>query len=113
MYVNVIECMRTEVTMKRECSNGGRQFTSNLRSARRLWPNLPQRVLVNGLETLSTRYSLSVAAGDLLFLDGHWYVTHAGLLGLAQRNRCSGVRVQLVREFCDSVTGRWVFKATV
>jgi hypothetical protein len=68
---------------------------------------------VKGLEALSTRYSLSVPAGDLLLLDGHWYVTHAGLLGLARRNRCSGVRVQLVREFCDSASGRWVFKATV
>ena len=99
--------------MKRACSKGRRQFISNLRSARQLWPNLPHGVLVNGLETLSTQYSLSVPAGDLLLLDGHWYVTHAGLLSLARRNRCSGVRVQLVREFCDSASGRWVFKATV
>jgi hypothetical protein len=77
--------------MKRACSKGRKQFITNLRSARRLWPNLLHGVLVNGLKTLSTRYSLSVPGGDLLLLDGHWYVTHAGLLGLAQRNRCSGV----------------------
>jgi hypothetical protein len=99
--------------MKRACSESRIQFMSNLRSARQLWPNQLHRIQVKSLETLSTRYSLSVSAGDLLFLDGRWYVTHAGLLGLARRNRCSGVRVQLVREFCDSAAGRWVFKATV
>ena len=26
------------------------------------------------------RHNLSVAAGDLLFLDGKWYVTHSGCL---------------------------------
>ena len=86
---------------------------SNLRSARWLWPNQLHRIQTESLETLSTRYSLSVPAGDLLFLDGRWYVTHSGLLSLARRNHCSGVRVQIVREFCDPVTARWVFKATV
>src|ERR1017187_10943933 len=105
--------MSFEVFMRRACSEGRKQFMSNLRSARRLWPNLLHGVQIKGLETLSTRYSLSVPAGDLLFLDGRWYVTHAGLLSLARRNRCSGVRVQLVREFCDSASSRWVFKATV
>jgi hypothetical protein len=99
-----MKCARSEIR---------KQFMSNLRSARQLWPNQLFRIQVKSLETLSTRYSLSVSAGDLLFLDGRWYVTHAGLLGLARRNRCSGVRVQLVREFCDSASGRWVFKATV
>ncbi|MGA7792145.1 MAG: hypothetical protein WCA19_03845 [Candidatus Acidiferrales bacterium] len=99
--------------MKRALSKSRMQFMSKLRSARGLWPNQLHRNQVKSLETLSTRYSLSVSAGDLLILDGRWYVTHAGLLGLARRNHCSGVRVQLVREFCDSTLGRWVFKATV
>jgi hypothetical protein len=99
--------------MKRACSEGRMQFMSNLRSARRLWPNQLHRIQTESLETLSTRYSLSVPAGDLLFLDGRWYVTHSGLLSLARRNHCSGVRVQIVREFCDPVSARWVFKATV
>jgi hypothetical protein len=99
--------------MRRACSEGTKRFRSNLRSARRLWPNLLNGIQIKNLEALSKGYSLSVVAGDLLLLDGRWYVTHAGLLGLARRNRCSGVRAQLVREFCDSVTCRWVFKATV
>ena len=32
---------------------------------------------------------------------------------MAERNRCSGIRVQPVREFCDLAANRWVFKATV
>ena len=113
MYAIVIDSMRTEVFMMRAHSEGRTQFKSNLRFARRLWPNQLHRIQIKNLEALSTQYSLSVAAGDLLFLDGRWYVTHAGLLSLARRNRCSGVRVQLVREFSDSASGRWVFKATV
>jgi hypothetical protein len=99
--------------MKRSSSESRIQFMNNLRAARRLWPNQLHSIQVKSLEMLSNRYSLSVSAGDLLFLDSRWYVTHAGLLGLARRNHCSGVRVQLVREFCDSASCRWVFKATV
>ncbi|MFY9584305.1 MAG: hypothetical protein WAR21_07435 [Candidatus Acidiferrales bacterium] len=51
--------------------------------------------------------------GDIHYIDQRWYVTHAGLLRLAERTRCSGIRVQQVREFCDPSIGRWVFKATV
>ncbi len=87
-------------------------FRANNKLARTLWGKLPQ-ILLRTLKELTERYSLSVAAGDLQMLDGKWYVTHAGLLRLAKRNRCSGIRVQPVREFCDASTGRWVFKATL
>jgi len=99
--------------MRRACSKGRKQFMSNLRSARRLWPNQLDVIQIKGLETLSTRYSLSVPAGDLLLLDGRWYVTHAGLLRVGQLNRCAGISVQPMREFCDASVSRWVFKATV
>ena len=46
-------------------------------------------------------------------MDGKWYVTHTGLLGLAHRNRCSGIQVQPARPFCNPSANRWVFKATV
>jgi len=54
-----------------------------------------------------------VALGDVQFIDGRWYVTNAGLLRLAARSRCNGIRVEQVRNFCDPVACRWVFKATV
>jgi len=46
-----------------------------------------------------------------MLLDNKWYVTHAGLLRLAQRRHCAGIRVEQVREFCDPAAGRWVFRA--
>ena len=99
--------------MKRTSSEGKMQFMSNLRSARRLWPNLLYAFQIKSLEQLSARYSLSVPGGDLLLLDGRWYVTHAGLLHIAQLNRCVGIRVQPMTAFCDITVSRWVFKATV
>jgi hypothetical protein len=65
------------------------------------------------LRELTTDLGLSVALGELVLLGGKWYVTHAGLLRLARRSRCSSIRTEPLREFCDPATGRWVFKATV
>jgi hypothetical protein len=62
---------------------------------------------------LSRENRLSVALGDLLYLDERWYVSHAGLLRIAQRRRCSGIRVEYVGEFSDPAASRWAFKATV
>jgi hypothetical protein len=56
---------------------------------------------------------LSVASGDLILLDGKWYVTHAGLIRLAHRQRCFGIRIRPVPEFCDPIAHHWVFQATV
>jgi len=65
------------------------------------------------LTSLSQDHGFSIALGDLLLLDGKWYVTHTGLIRLANRARCSGIRVQPMREFCDASVSRWVFRATV
>jgi hypothetical protein len=66
-----------------------------------------------GLEELTTKHFLSVALGDIKFIDGHWYVTHSGLLRIAQRNRCSGMRTAVDKGLSDPASCRWVFKATV
>src|SRR6476661_3233290 len=55
------------------------------------------------------RYRLSVESGDLLWLDGRWYVTHSGLIRLARRNHCSGIHVEPVPQFSDPGTSRWAF----
>ena len=52
-------------------------------------------------------------SGDVRYLNGSWYVTHSGLLRVATRRRCCGIRVQPVGEFCDKSVDRWTFKATV
>ncbi len=77
-----------------------------------LWGKLPKLAL-SSLRELTKNYCLSVASGDLLFLSGKWYVTHSGLIGVAHRNRCSGIRVQPVPAFCDSHEARWAFRAIV
>ena len=76
-------------------------FRSNARYARILWGEVSSPLL-RSLKELTERYDLSVVAGDLQLLDGRWYVTHSGLIGLAARTRCRGINVQQVREFCDA-----------
>ena len=83
----------------------------NIRFARRKWG--VSREQVAALKDLTEELELSLGDGYLSFIDGNWYVTHAGLLRLSRRSRCVGIRVQQVRQFCDPAIGRWVFKATV
>jgi hypothetical protein len=87
-------------------------FSANLDIARNLWGDL-SKISLECLEDLSKRWSLSIASGDLLCLEGRWYVTHAGLLGIAHRKRCSGIQVRPAAGFCDPANSRWAFKATV
>jgi hypothetical protein len=87
-------------------------FRANANLARQLWGK-PSGIALRTLRDLTVRYSLSVAAGDLQFLEGRWYVTHSGLLQLASRKGCRGIRTILQERFSDVTTGRWVFKATV
>jgi hypothetical protein len=46
-------------------------------------------------------------------LDGRWFVTHSGLLRVAQKRKCSGIKTELVENVSNPSGGRWVFKATV
>jgi len=62
---------------------------------------------------LAKQHRFSVENGDLLWLDGHWYVSHSGLIRLARRNHCAGIHVEPVSEFSDPSTSRWAFRATV
>jgi hypothetical protein len=89
------------------------EIKRSLRLARRLWSGQIHREQQLALKSLCHNYGLSVAAGDLQLLDSRWYVTHAGLIRLAQRRRCTGISVNLMTEHCDSASSRWVFKATV
>ena len=102
--------MKNQVAAHSRLRNLARQ---NIRLARCL--NLEQSgpVAIHRLRELTMKFGLSLALGDFQYLSGGWYVTHAGLLRLAERSGCSGIRVLPIREFCDSSSGRWVFKATV
>jgi len=80
--------------------------------AHAVWGPLPE-TSENMLKQLIESYSLSVSFGDVLYLDGRWYVTHSGLLRLSQRKRCAGIHVRPVPALCDPTSTRWAFKATV
>src|SRR6267143_2279738 len=101
-----------------KCAKGGFikskvvSFRSNANLARQLWGE-PPRIALRALRDLTLRYSLSVAAGDLQYLEGRWYVTHSGLLQLASRKGCRGITTILQERLSDVGAGRWVFKATV
>jgi len=87
-------------------------FESNKRLARQLWHRLSLPASC-ALKLLTSEHNLSVAMGDLLLLEGRWYVSNTGLLGLARRNRCTGIHVRPISKFCDPSSQRWAFEATV
>jgi hypothetical protein len=84
----------------------------NLRLVKQVYPGLPRRDLTV-LTELTRTLGLGISRGELLFIEGKWYVTHAGLLRIALRQRCLGIRTVLQERLCDPSVGRWVFKATV
>ena len=84
----------------------------NTKLAIRIWGELSQAALLH-LKEMTQRYALSVDAGDLQFLDGRWYITHSGLLRIAQRRHCFGIRTTLQKDLSDHSLKLWVFKATV
>ena len=85
---------------------------ASIRMARRIWTNLSREAL-NRLREITEQHQFSIPAGDLTYLENGWYVTHTGLLGLARRNRCAGIHVRPVSNFCDPSSQRWAFEATV
>src|ERR1700730_14833269 len=84
----------------------------NLRVVKQLHPWL-QRTDLSALRELTMDLLLSVSRGELLFIDGKWYVSHAGLLRIALRQRCCGIRSVLQERQSDPLPCRWVFNATV
>ena len=60
---------------------------TNIRLAQTTWGVLPRTALYY-LRKVTSVFGLSVGLGDIQLIDGRWYVTHAGLLRMAQRRRC-------------------------
>src|SRR5947209_3381586 len=89
-----------------------KSIRQDVRLAKSKWCGLNKPLLDSLVGTLR-RHRLSLAGGDLLLIDGRWYVTHSGLLRIAVRKHCQGMRVQPVKEFCDRSSSRYAFRATV
>jgi hypothetical protein len=102
--------MRNAIADSRE---RGILVRQNIRLARRSAMGQLGSVATDRLRDLTKTFGFSLGRGDLIYLNGGWYITHAGLLRLAERTGCSGIQVLPVREFCDASISRWVFKATV
>jgi hypothetical protein len=71
------------------------------------------KLLLTALIGVLKQHRLSIVRGELLLLEGKWYVTHSGLLGIASRKHCHGMRVNMVKEFCDRASSSFTFRAIV
>jgi len=85
----------------------------NLQFARRKWNRSLDRNAHRLLKTLTNEYEFSLEKGDLIWLHNGWYVTHTGLIRLAQRCRCAGIHSRAIASFCNPELQRWAFEATV
>jgi hypothetical protein len=81
--------------------------------AKALWPGECSKSTLNTLRELTTRFGFSVRLGEIRLLNGAWYVTHSGLIRLADRRRCGGISSRPMPTLSDPVACRWVFRATV
>jgi hypothetical protein len=80
--------------------------------AKSLYGDLSKPALY-ALKEIIQRHQISVTKGDVKYLNGGWYVTHSGLLRLAERRNCAGIHSRPVLESSDPTTSRWVFRAAV
>jgi hypothetical protein len=87
-------------------------FAQETRFAKSLYGDLPKSAL-RSLKALIQLHNISTINGDVTYLRNGWYVTHSGLLGIARRKRCAGIRVRPAVEFCEPGASRWAFEATV
>jgi hypothetical protein len=83
-----------------------------LRFAKSLFGTLSKSAR-KALERLIANHGLSVTSGDIILFGNGWYVSHAGLLRLAEHRRCFGIHTRPVLPSSEPTQHRWVFKATV
>ncbi len=98
---------------KRRTSDFDLLTRQNIRFAKSVWPEEINSLQLSELRTLSRESGLALTSGEILLLDGRWYVTSAGLLRLAKNRGCRGIHTRALEKFSDPRTGCWVFKATV
>src|SRR5579884_1045905 len=86
---------------------------SNFRAARLRWGCNLDPAALDTLRQYSSNHHLSVPSGDLILLDGKWYITHAGLMHIAKKARCAGIHVEPAAELSNPHSSLWAFKAIV
>jgi len=85
----------------------------NVKLAKHLWSSELGPSHLSALTELTRHSALSLASREILWLNGGWYVTSAGLLRVAKENQCCGIQTHAIAKLCDPSTNRWVFKTTV
>lgn len=105
--------MQYIVCMKTKSEPTNHLALANRRLARETWGDSICRDHLRSLRGLTVQFGFSVERGELRLLQGNWYVTHSGLLHVAQRSRCFGIRTLVDKNLSDPAACRWVFKAIV
>jgi hypothetical protein len=85
----------------------------NTRLAKVLWSGELDPCSLAALKGLTRESGLALAAREIIWLNGGWYVTSGGLLRVAKKNRCHGIHAHAISNLSDATNNRWVFKATV
>lgn len=85
----------------------------NTRLAKSLWSGELGPSNLSALKKLTRESGLALAAGEILWLNGGWYVTSGGLLRIAKENHCHGIHAHAMSKLSDATNNRWIFKATV
>lgn len=89
-----------------------RLVRAEIKIARRIWGEVGAAKLAE-LRALIQRNGVSVALGDICYMENRWYITHAGLVRLAHRKHCIGIKTNLEKQMSDPLTSRWVFRAVI
>src|ERR1700747_408098 len=76
-------------------SDSRRLATQNRRLAKRFWAGRLSASNLDKLTHLTRTLNLAVSTGEILYIDGDWYISHAGLLRIALRQHCLGIRTAL------------------
>jgi hypothetical protein len=84
----------------------------NVSAAKRVYEGITKFQL-STLRELTVGLNLSVGRGELVQVDGKWYVSHSGLIRIAHRRRCCGIETNVEQHLTDAPSGRWVFRAVV
>lgn len=89
-----------------------RLVQQNISAAKKIYVDITKSQL-STLRELTRSLRLSIRAGELLQIEGKWFVSHSGLLKIAHRRRCYGIETNVEQQMTDSSKGRWVFRAVV
>jgi hypothetical protein len=89
-----------------------RLVQQNASAAKRIYEGITRSQLAL-LRELTTSLRLSIQRGELLQVNGKWYVSHSGLIRIAHRRRCCGIETNVEQQMSDASSGRWVFRAVV